>query len=269
MARKLVLLTLAAVFACRAQAQTHPCGADAQSPIATDRPQITESSVVIPCGSLQFENGFAETSDGGQWGLDLSEMWMRIGVPAKGEVRFAFPDYFSNDDTASGFASGVSDISLGYKQQFGPARGFDVSVIPSLSFPTGANSISGHGYDPSLQIPWSRGLSKNWTAAGMFSVFWPTQPAGRNTTGQGSVYFDRQLTQPWDAWAEYAGEFPERGGPEHLLNFGTDYKPTPHQQIDFHLIVGLSAAAPDYSVGLGYSVRFQVVRAARLKPSAR
>jgi hypothetical protein len=102
-------------------AQPRPCGADAASPISTDRPQIAEASTVVPCGSLQFENGFAETSNGGQWGLDLTETWIRIGVPAKGEVRFAAPEYFNNDDTATGFSSGASDVSLGYKQLTLPA----------------------------------------------------------------------------------------------------------------------------------------------------
>ncbi len=243
------------------QSPPKPCGAGAQSPISTDRPQITEASTVIPCGSLQFENGFAETDNGSRWGLDLTETWMRWGVPAKGEVRFALPDYFANDETASGLSSGASDVVLGYKQQLGPTHGFDISIIPSLSFPTGSNRISSHGYDPSLQAPWSREFSKNWTAAGMFSVAWPTQPAGRNTTGQASVYFDRQITNPWDAWIEYSGSFPQRGGPAHILNMGMSYKPASHQQIDFHWIVGLSAAAPDDSIGLGYSVRFQLIHA--------
>jgi hypothetical protein len=258
--RALTLLFFIAIATLPARSEDHACGADAKSPIVTDRPEITESSVVVPCGSLQFENGFAETGNGGQHGLDLPETWMRFGIAGRGEVRFALPDYFSNDDTASGFSSGASDVSVGYKQQAGPVHGFDVSFIPSLSLPTGTNRISSHGYDPSLQIPWSRGLSKNWTAAGMFSVADPTQPSGRNLTGQSSVYFDWQLTQPLDAWAEYSGSFPERGGPQHIFNFGACYKPSPHQQIDFHWSLGLSAAAPDYSIGLGYSMRFQLIR---------
>ncbi len=258
--RRIAMLIFAVPGMMTAQAKPHPCGADASSAISTDRPQITEASTVVPCGSLQLENGFAVTGDAGEGGLDLTETWMRFGIPAKGEVRVGVPDYYTNDSVTSGFSSGFGDLSLGFKQQLGPAHGFDVSLIPSLSLPTGANRISSHGYDPSLQLPWSRGLSKNWTVAGMFAVYWPTQPAGRNTTGQATLYFDRQMTTTIDAWGEYAGSFPERGGPEHILNFGACMKPTPHQQIDFHASFGLSAAAPDYSVGLGYSVRFQLVR---------
>ena len=102
------------------------------------------------------------------------------------------PNYFINDDTASGFTNGFADLSIGLKQQLGPTRGgFNVALIPSVSLPTGANLISSHGYDPTVQLPWSHSLSKNWTLAGMFSLMWPTQSGRRNLTGQSSVYFDR------------------------------------------------------------------------------
>lgn len=77
--------------------------------------------------------------------------------------------------TSDGVGSGFGDVAIGVKQQLGSAQGFDVSVILFLCLPTGGNTVSSGGYDPGLQVPWSRGLSANWTAAGMFSVYWPTQ----------------------------------------------------------------------------------------------
>jgi Putative MetA-pathway of phenol degradation len=254
----LLLSVMAGTLALRAKAQT--CGTNAQSPIATDRPQITNSSVVVPCGSLQFENGFQETGNGSQRSLDIPETSVRFGIAGKTELRFTAPDYFHNDDTASGFINGFGDLILGFKQQLGPIGGFDISLVPSVSLPTGANLISNHGYDPTVQLPWSRSLTKNWTAAGQFSLAWPTESTQRNLTGQSSLYFDRQLTPPWDAYVEYSGAFPQRGGPQHLIDFGAAYKPTPHQQLDLHCGFGLSAATPDYFIGFGYSVRFQVIR---------
>jgi hypothetical protein len=254
----LFLSIMAPTIAPRASAQ--PCGANAQSPIATDRPQITSSSIVVPCGSLQFENGFQETGNEGQRGFDFPETSVRFGIANKSELRLEFPEYFQNDNTGSGFASGLGDLSVGFKQQLGPTRGgFDVSVIPSVSFPTGANAISSHGYDPTVQVPWSHSFKKNWTAAGMFSLMWPTQGPRRNLTGQSSVYIDRQLTQPWDAYVEYSGAFPQRGGPQHVIDFGTAYKLSPHQQLDFHWNFGLSSAVPDHSIGFGYSFRLQAI----------
>jgi hypothetical protein len=254
----LILSVMAVVLALPAKAQT--CGANERDPIATDRPQITSSSIVVPCGSLQFENGFQETGNGGQHTWDLPETAMRFGIAKKTELRFTTPNYLFNDDTASGFTSGFADLSLGFKQQLGPTHGFDISLIPSVSLPTGANLISSHGYDPTIQLLWSHSLPKNWTIAGMFSLMDPTQAGRRNLTGQASMYFDRQLTAPWDAYVEYSGAFPQRGGPQNIIDFGTAYKPTLHQQLDLHFNLGLSAAVPDYSIGLGYSVRFQVIR---------
>ena len=152
-------------------------GADTPpSPIATDRPSVTDSSIVVPLGSLQFENGFADTVSQGQNIFDTPETSLRLGIAAKTELRLTAPDYFAQSLTSSGFG----DTVMGLKQQLGPTPGgFDVSVVVSLSLPTGVRAISSHGYDPSVQLPWSRALSKNCTAAGMMSVYWPTPHAGR------------------------------------------------------------------------------------------
>jgi hypothetical protein len=68
------------------------------------------------------------------------------------------------------------------------------------------------------------------------------------------------LTKAWDAFTEYAGDFPQAGEPRHLPHFGTAYKITPQQQLDLHLGVGLSAAAADHFVGIGYSFSFRMAR---------
>jgi len=224
-------------------------------PISTDHPAVTDSSVVVPAGSLQVENGFTQTVSQGQSTFDGPETLLRFGVASSTELRLMVPDYFGQ----VGMSSGFGDLTVGMKQQLGPTPGgFDVSVVLSLSLPTGAHVISSDGYDPSVQLPWSRALSSNWTVAGMLSVYWPTQEGHRNVTGETTFLIDRQLTKAWDAFVEYAGDFPEQGGPRHLVHFGTAFKPTPHQQIDLHVGWGLSSAAVDHFVGVGYSFRLQV-----------
>jgi hypothetical protein len=107
------LFLLGVVGSLALQAEAQGCGSNASSSISTDRTQITSSSVVVPCGSLQFENGFEDTSSGGRWGFDIPETSVRFGVGKKTELRFGVPDYFNNDDTGSGFANGFGDLSLG------------------------------------------------------------------------------------------------------------------------------------------------------------
>jgi len=232
-------------------------GSDAaSSPIVTDRPAVTDSSIVVPPGSLQAENGLTDTVSHGQT-LDAPETLLRFGVARKTELRLTAPVYFGQ----VGMSSGFGDLTIGVKQQLGPTPGrFDVSLVVALSLPTGASAFSSHGHDPLVQLPWSRELSSKWTAAGMLSVYWPTQNGRRNVTGETTFLMDRQLTKTWDAFGEYVGDFPEAGKPRHLAHFGTTVKPTPHQQFDLHVGVGLSSAAVDHFIGIGYSLRLQAVR---------
>jgi hypothetical protein len=214
-------------------------------PISTDRPAVAESSTVVPKGSLQVENGFQITSDQGQSTLDGPETELRFGVGNNTELRLSVPDYYH--DAVTGFG----DLAIGIKQQLGPTAGFDVSIIAFVSLPTGAAGISSHGYDPGLQLPWSRKLSTNWTAAGQLALY------ARNLTGQSTFLLDRQITSPMDAFIEYAGEFAQRGGPQHLLHLGVAYKITPHNQLDVHYGIGLSSAEVNHFIGIGYSFRIQ------------
>ncbi len=201
------------------------------------------------------------TSNEGQHSFDGPETSIRFGVASNTEVRLSAPDYYYDVPMGAGAVSGFGDIALGMKQQLGPTPGgFDLSVILFLSLPTGANALSSHGYDPGVQLPWSRKLSANWTAAGQLAVYWPTEVNARNVTGESTFLLDRQLTEPLDAFVEYAGDFPELGGPRHLLHFGASYKIAPRQQLDIHYGIGLSSAAVDRFIGIGYSFRFQVIR---------
>jgi hypothetical protein len=235
------------------------------APIVTDRPSFTASSIVVPAGSVQAENGFLDNSTQTLRTLDGPETLVRFGVLSKTELRFNVPDYYYNENTglAAGAptASGFGDLAVGVKQQLGPTRnGFDVSVVAYVSFPTGAQAISSHWYDPALQVPWSHPLPAKWTLAGMLSLYWPTQGGERNLTGEPTILLDRQLTRPWDVFVEYVGDFSERGGPRNLLHFGTTLKIRGVHQLDYHVGVGSNAGTTFDFFGFGYSLRIQGIR---------
>jgi hypothetical protein len=105
-------------------AQNQPPDTSNPSPITTDRPAFPASSVVVPAGSLQFENGFLETTAQSYTGFDCSEILVRLGILSKTELRFTAPDCCVNYNTGLGFGTGLGDLLLGVKQQLGPAGGF-------------------------------------------------------------------------------------------------------------------------------------------------
>jgi hypothetical protein len=241
------------------QGQDQPAAGYSSPTIVTDRPSFTNSSIVVPSGSLQLENGFLETYNQGQNVVDGPETLLRFGIATKTELRFTAPNYFYNASSGGGPGSGFGDMAVGVKQQFGPTLGgFDVSATLFLSFPTGAKTVSSGGYDPGLQVAWSHGLSSKWTAAGMLAMYWPTQGQSRNPTGQATLLVDRQLTGRWDAYIEYAGSFPTRGGTRQILDVGTTLKLTKTQQLDFHFGESFTGTVNRF-VAIGYSFRFQAV----------
>ena len=255
------LLILSLAGPAKLHGQDQPASGNSPVPIATDRPTFANSSIVVPSGSLQAENGILDTSNLGRNILDGPETLVRFGVAAKTELRLTVPNYYYNLTAGGGPGSGFGDLAVGVKQQLGPTPGgFDVSATLFLSFPTGAATVTSGGYDPGLQVAWSHPLSTNWTAAGMLSLYSPTQGHSRNFTGESTIYLDRRLTGPWDVFVEYVGDFPEWGGSRQLLHFGTSFKFATRHQLDFHFGVGLSSAAVDHFIGIGYSFRFQALR---------
>jgi hypothetical protein len=261
--RYLTLAILAFVFVGLAPslARGQTASDAASGPIVTDRPTVTNSSVVVPAGSLQAENGFLDTETQGQSVVDGPETLVRYGLTDRTELRFTAPDYYYNVTNSGSSGTGFGDLALGVKQQLGPTHGFDVSATVFLSFPSGAAGVSSGGYDPGVQVAWSHGFAETWTAAGMFSLYLPTVGNTRNVTGESTFYIDRQLAKRWDAIVEYAGDFPERGGTRQLLHFAAEFRPgqQQHQQIDFHYGLGLTSATADHLIGVGYSFRFQVL----------
>lgn len=212
-----------------------------------------------PKGDFQVENGLLATDTQGQYTLDFPETALRFGLIDKTELRLSAPDYFQALQGGTTVPSGFGDIAIGVKQQLGSTSGhFKLSFILFLSLPTGAKDVSSHGYDPGLQLPWSHPISENWTLSGQGAFYWPTQADKRNFSGQFTFALNRQLTKPWDTFIEYAGDFPQRGGSRQLLHFGSAYKLAPRHQIDFHIAAGLSRAAPDMFVGLGYSFLLRI-----------
>jgi len=142
------------------------------------------------------------------------------------------------------------------KQQLGPLPGgFDLSVIIAISLPTGASRVSSHGYDPFIKFPWSKELRAGWSVGGMQSLFWNTEDHKRNGDWEPTFHREKEITKPWDAFPDYAGDFSQWGGSKQIAHFGTAYRITPRQQVDFHFGFGLSHAAPSRFFGVGYSFR--------------
>jgi hypothetical protein len=70
------------------RAQDQVANAAVSAPIVTDRPSVTDSSIVVPAGSIQAENGLLDNSTQAVRTLDGPETLVRFGLLPKTELRF-------------------------------------------------------------------------------------------------------------------------------------------------------------------------------------
>ena len=246
-------LVIATMF-CAASAHT-TLAQSAGEEIVTDRPDITESAIVVPKASLQAENGLTWTNDHLDNLVTLCQTLLRLGVSDRTELRLTLPSY-SLGLSRGPSSSGATDISVGFKQQLGPLPGgIDLSVIVATSVPSGSADKTTHRLDPFLKIPWSREVGNGWSIGGMASIFWPTEEGKRNLILEPTFVLQRDLSKSLDVFAEYGGDYAQHGGAKQTIHFGTAYRINSTNQVDFHFGFGLSSSTPHQFFAVGYSFR--------------
>jgi len=221
--------------------------------ISTDRPDVTNSSRVVPYGSLQVENGVDWTSRQRSDVISGSETRLRFGVARCTELLADVPTYFYSLNGRA--ASGLSVLMAAIKRELPVPYEFHLSAAGGLGFPTGASNISSHGYDPYVQFPWSRPISDDWSLHGMFTVTWFTHHHKSNPTFEPTLSIERELGPTRDLFVEYVGDYPNHGRPSQILDGGGSWRVTRLEQIDFHVGFGLNSSSVDHFVGIGYSFR--------------
>jgi hypothetical protein len=252
-----------------------PASLPAQGPagpeLVTDRPDQTESAVVVPRGTLQTELGigFARESSG-PGRVDVVEApgtLVRWGLLDRLELRFAWAGHV--DVRADGPAdavevSGPADPELGAKLSLLAAeRGdaSDLALLAHLSLPAGDDEIGSPGAVPSLRLNGAHelgeGVGLGWNAGieGVSSEDARGEHLRTRFVYTAALGFD--LAERWGAFVELFGDLPA-SDPEraaHSLDGGVTVLLTERLQLDFAAGAGLNAEAPDWFVGAGVSFR--------------
>ena len=246
-------LLLSALILPSTEARSEGCPT-AKDEIATDRPDVTNSSLVVPTGSLQNENGvnFSIRDDGRA--IDGTNSRWRLGIAPCLEVLIDLPTYFANVQGPGN--SGFTNVSPAVKWQISPVPGkIDLSAVFGVGLPTGSVAIAGRGVQPYVQFPWSWELHDGWGVSGMFTEFFRPSDFTAKRITETTFVLEKELTEEFRVFTEYVGDYPEGAGPSLLLNSGALYHITRTQQVDLHIAFGLNHNAPAYIFGVGYSFR--------------
>src|SRR5215471_20260589 len=115
-----LILSVAPVSAAEECTQT-------SAPIETDRPDVTNSSIVVPVGSLQNENGIDASREHGADIFSGTNSRWRLGIAPCLEVLVDLPSYVTTFRGAG--PSGLTDVAPAVKWQLSPVPGkFDLSI---------------------------------------------------------------------------------------------------------------------------------------------
>src|SRR6266853_6523072 len=206
----LTLLAYHSTFA--AKADSCPTARDK---ISTDRPDVTNSSLVVPAGSFQIENGVNGSARDGSRFVDGTNTRLRAGIANCLEILVDVPTYFANVGGPGG--SGFSDVAPALKWQISPIPGkVDLSAVFGVALPTGSTSMAGRGAQPYLQFPWSWELCTGCGLSGMFTEFTrPSEPTGKLVT-EATFVIEKKVTERASLFVEYVGDYPANGSPAQL-----------------------------------------------------
>lgn len=246
-------------FACVvAQAVTGPPAKDpVNGPIETDRPDFTETAVVVPKGWTQLEMGYTYRDlDGGSLHL-APELLARLGTGKNTEVRIGIPSYGMAEVNGRDI-TGFGDAYLGLKIQSGPLNnGDEFALIPGVIFPSGHGPLTSAKTDAELRAVWSRDLNDRHGIAAMANGIWTTDGDGKRVgVYQQTVVFSEALDERRTVFYEYMGVFSRHAEPGHIVHGGLTFKHGRDAQWDVHLGVTLSGGDRNPFVGFGYAVRY-------------
>ena len=176
--------------------------------LSTDRPDFTESAVVVPVRQIQLESGLSYNNLAGDVNvISGPELLLRVGITRRIELRLGAPDYIDESNGAD--PAGFGDSSIGVKAQIGPTScGWDLAAIGALSVPTGKAELTSDEIDPKVILATGRELSPCWGLGGQLMASWPTVINDREFTWGATVVMSRSLDDRWGTFAELAAEIP-------------------------------------------------------------
>jgi hypothetical protein len=272
-----MLLVLAASAAQARAQETGSTPAPSVSPagelpeMITDRPDITESTSIVPRGWAQLETGGVLTRETGASKLLAGPATLaRIGVASRVELRLAWLGILHRDADGdlegpcaecdvTAAADGAASIKLLLAERAGAMP--DVALLPAVTLPVGEKPFSTGRVDPALKLllagdlarrlEWGANLGAAWLSGG-------EEDDGRRRLLSWSLSLGMDLGGPAGAFLEYFAEDPDGEPAGHLLDAGLTWGLSPEAQLDASGGAGLDSGAPDWFVGAGVSVRFDL-----------
>lgn len=233
--------------------------------IETDRPDMTESAVVVPLGVFQFEDGFVlenqKTSIDGvktnTHNYTFSSLLTRIGLLNNFELRLG-GDYISQAAMTNNIRtnnSGFNNLLVGAKYQFmeEELEGQDFGIIMQFFLPSGNESFGPPNVEPEILLAAGKSLTEVISLSVNIGSHWNSQE--NQPAYLYSSSFGFSINESLDSFIEIYGETSKGNQLKSNFDFGFAYRPINNFQIDISAGNESFLDFNNWFVGAGISYR--------------
>jgi hypothetical protein len=218
----------------------------------SDRPDFTESAVVVPAGSTQLEAGTTVVRAGEAWETSAGEVLVRASLHERAELRLgATYEGVSGPERRGGFA----DPSVGAKLALrdGGDAGISVAAIVATTLPMGTGPGHAARAQPELKLGVARPFGERVGIASNLNYAWEDAGHARLHAFGASVSVGVGLTETVGSYVE-AYMLDARGDGARAasyVNAGMTRAIGGALQLDARVGANTAAMREDYFVGLG------------------
>jgi hypothetical protein len=229
------------------------------SEISTDRPDQSNTPLLIPKGALQIESGFIvenqKTFLSTQRNYTYNNTLIKFGINEHFEIRLntLYQGVSKTSDRSTG--NGMGPVSIGMKIKMADERGLwpQSSIISHLTLRSGTTNFKPSYTSNDITLACSHELHERWTITYNGGVKWDGETPVATAIYTLSVACN--VTTRLSAFAESYGFLPGKDKPNHRMDAGITYKIKPLLQWDLSAGLGLSENAPDNFLSTGLSIR--------------
>lgn len=231
--------------------------AQEEANIITDRPDQTESSSVIPRGSLQIESGvligFTNASNSAEKQIAAPSTLFRLGILNTIELRiFNQFESLKNQNTGDK-TSGISDLEIGAKIQLFQQDDVntEVAFLSHLIIPTGSEALTNKKYGTINKLSISHDLNEKFSVGYNLGYNYYGDDDGDFTY---SVALGHSFTDKVGLYIEPYGEVVNFN--KHIMNAdaGITYLLKHNFQLDFSFGTGLNHTMNYMSAGFSWNI---------------
>ncbi|MBL0183577.1 MAG: transporter [Chitinophagaceae bacterium] len=230
--------------------------------IDTDRPDQTESAVLVPKKWVQLEFGLSKQENKpGDYEFQHPTLLSKYGISKRIEFRLITTlstNHFYNDQLVTQKESGLEPVEVGAKialweeKKWIPKTSFIFHfAIPKLA----SKEFRADKLAPNFRFTMQNSITDNIAIGYNLGAEWDGYSNEATWIYTFAPGFN--IGKKWYGYIEAFGFISKQNEPEHSLDGGIAYYVTPDLKIDLSSGFGISNAAPDWYIAFGWSVRFK------------